>query len=273
MDPEAARTQHDALADAYRDAGVDVHLIDPTRRDRPNAVFVRDNVLMTPEGAVVGRQAMACRRGEERFVAQALAALGVPILATVSGTGVFETACCLWVEQEAVVVGQGNRANAEGVRQVEEVLRRVGVRDFIPLQIPYGWAHIDSIVSFVDRDLALVHPAVVPWDVVTALRRRGVRVVEAPSVEEAQDLALNCVALEPGRVLMASGYPATARTLRDHGIDVVEIDISELLKGWGSIHCMTGVLRRDPVGRGTESDPVDHGTETDPAGRGKERPE
>ena len=45
-------------------------------RNHPARVL-RDNVLMTPEGAIVGRQAMECRRGEERYAAEALAELGV----------------------------------------------------------------------------------------------------------------------------------------------------------------------------------------------------
>ncbi|MFQ5742712.1 MAG: dimethylarginine dimethylaminohydrolase family protein [Acidobacteriota bacterium] len=249
MDPAKARDQHDALAGVYRAHGVTVHYLEQMRDDKPNALFLRDSVLMTPEGAIVGRQAMACRRGEERFVAEALARLGVPILRTVSGTGIFETACCLWIDAATVLMGSGNRANREGCRQVEEALRQIGVERFLQLQIPFGYAHIDGIVTFVDKRLAIVDPHHIPWDTLNSLRETGLRVLEAPATEELPGLSLNGVALSPGHIVMASGNPATRRFIEDQGVQVTEVDVSELLKAWGSIHCMTGVLKRDAVGK------------------------
>ncbi len=249
MDPKIAREQHDALADIYRSLGITVHYVEKMREDRPNALFMRDTVLMTPEGAIIGRQAMACRRGEERFAAEALAAVGVPIIRTISGRGIFEMACCLWADAKTVIIGTGNRANIEGVRQIEEVLRPMGVENFLHLQIPYGYAHIDSIVSFVDKKTAIIDPARFPWDVWNALKKGGFTLFEAPSPEETDNLALNFVTLSPGSVVMASGSPETKKFLEHHDIQVNEVEISELRKGWGSIHCMTAVLKRDPVSK------------------------
>lgn len=247
MDPLKARDQHDALADIYRSHGVAVHYVKNMPADKPNALFMRDNVLMTPEGAIVGRQAMTCRRGEERYAAEALARLGIPIIRTISATGIFETACCLWVDAHTVILGSGNRANFEGCRQVEETLNTMGVENFIYLQIPYGYAHIDSIVSFVSPKAAMIDPARIPWDVWFDLKNLGIRLLEAPSPEETQDLALNFVALAPGEVVMAAGFPQTKSFLEKNGIGVTEVEVSELRKGWGSLHCMTAVLKRESI--------------------------
>ena len=249
MDVRKAREQHDSLVELYRAHGVKVHYVEKMREDRANALFMRDSVLMTPQGAIIGRQAMTCRRGEERYAAEALALLGVPIIRTVSGQGIFETACCLWVDAGTVIIGTGNRANKDGAQQIEGILRSIGVEHFLHLQIPYGYAHIDSIISFVTEKIAVIDPMRLPWDVWTSLKKRGFQILEAPSPEETQDLALNFVALKPGSIVMASGFPATKNFLEDHGIQVSEIDISELRKGWGSLHCMTAILKRDPIGR------------------------
>ena len=160
-----------------------------------------------------------------------------------------ETACCLWVDAGTVVIGIGNRANREGAQQVEQVLGSMGVEDFLHLPIPYGYAHIDSIISFVDKKTAVFDPARLPWDVWTILKNRGFRLFEAPSPQETRDLALNFVTLAPGNILMAAGFAETKKFLEDHQIQVTEVEISELRKGWGSLHCMTAVLRREPVGR------------------------
>ncbi len=249
MDPEKARGQHDALSELYRSQGVVVHYVENMRVDRPNALFMRDNVLMTPQGAIVGRQAMACRRGEERYAAESLALLGVPIVRTISGHGIFETACCLWIDAGSVIIGTGNRSNREGARQVEQALQSMGVEYFYQMQIPYGYAHIDSIISFVDKKRAVIDPARLPWDVWMALKKRGFKLLEAPSSKETSGLALNFVALSPGSVVMSSGFPETKKFLHDHDIEVSEVDISELRKAWGSIHCMTAILKREPIGR------------------------
>ncbi len=248
MDVKIAREQHDALAKLYRSQGVKVHYVEKMRDDRPNAIFMRDNVLMTPQGAIVGRQAMACRRGEERYAAEALALLGVPIVKTISGRGIFETACCLWVDAGTVIIGTGNRANREGAQQVEQALGSMGVEHFLYLQIPYAYAHIDSIISFVEEKTAVFDPARLPWDVWTALKKRGFKLLEAPSSHETQELALNFVTLARGSVVMAAGYPVTKQFLENHRIQVIELEIAELRKGWGSLHCMTAILRREPIG-------------------------
>lgn len=246
MDPDLARLQHDALTKIYKDMGAKIIYVEDTRSDRPNAVFSRDNVLGTPEGVIICRQALRLRRGEEASMAMSVARAGCPIVRTISGTGVFEGACAMWVNRETIILGTGVRANEEGVRQVEEVLRPMGVRNFIRFQIPYGHAHIDGLMNFVDRDKVLVFPWQTPYDVVKTLSDMGIKIIEAPSIQEAKyQSAMNLVGLEPGRVLMASGNPITKKELERHGIEVVEIDVSELRKGLGSVHCMTGALARD----------------------------
>jgi len=88
LDVGRARQQHDALAQAYRDAGVAVYYVEPAETPPPNLMFVADLMFMTPEGAILGRPASTVRAGEERFVARQLAELGIPILHSVRGRGV-----------------------------------------------------------------------------------------------------------------------------------------------------------------------------------------
>src|SRR5947209_749078 len=86
MNPSKARAQADDLMSQYRQHGAQVLLVEQMRPDRPNALFMRDSVFMTPEGAILARHAMPFRRGEERYAAQTLAQHGVPIVRTISGT-------------------------------------------------------------------------------------------------------------------------------------------------------------------------------------------
>ena len=141
------REQHDALAEAYRAAGVVVHYVERGRIDKPNAMFVRDLMLMTPEGAIVTRPASTVRAGEERLVAEALAQLGVPILMSVHGSGTFEGADVIWVDEHLCFLAEGLRTNEEGADQVERMLREIGVAEVVRVGLPHGAMHLDGLLA------------------------------------------------------------------------------------------------------------------------------
>ncbi len=250
MDPDLAREQHDQLADLYRRYGVKVNYVENMRPDRPNAMFCRDLCVTTPEGAIVCRPAISARRGEERYVAGALAGLGVPIVKTINGTGTFEGADLMWVDPDTVFLGIGNRSNSQGCEQVERELRAMGVSNIIYVQVPYGQAHLDGLFNIVDGRTAVCFPWQTPFVVAESLRSRGFRILEVSSVIEMKTaMPINFVALAPGVIAMATGSPRTSAMYREAGIEVLELDVSEIMKGWGSIHCLTSFLRREPVGR------------------------
>ncbi|MCL4559286.1 MAG: arginine deiminase-related protein, partial [Chloroflexi bacterium] len=138
MDPERARAQHDAMTDVYRAHGVEVHYIEKMPPHEPNGMFVRDLVAMTPEGAIIARPGTAVRRGEERYAAEALACLGVPIVHTIAGTGTFECADLMWANRDLAFVGLSRRTNAEGNRQVRAELERMGVGEIVSVQVPWS---------------------------------------------------------------------------------------------------------------------------------------
>jgi len=247
MDPVKAREQHDQLTQIYRDHGVNVHYVEETG-NYPNALFCRDLLLMTPEGAIVTRPAIEVRRGEEKYVSQALGKLGVPIVKTINGSATFEGACVIWVDSESVLLGVGNRANAEGARQVEAELRNMGVENVCYTQINFGHAHLDGNMNIADKDIAVIFPWQVPHDTAVFLMDRGFKLIEVNDLEEAKrNSAINFVALEPGKIVMPAGSPKTKDKLEKAGVEVIEINIDELQKGWGAMHCMTAFLKRDKV--------------------------
>ena len=245
IDPEKFRAQHDALTDIYRAHGVQVHYIDEQRDDRPNAIFCRDLVFMTPEGAIVTRPAMDARRGEERYAAQKLAELGVPIIRTVCGGATFEGAMGMWIDRHTVILASGVRTNREGYEMVKGELERMGVTQILHMQIPYCHAHIDGLINMASHDVALMHASQVPYDVCDALKKKGIKLLECPSRNEAKEtLAINYVALEPGLVVMPAGNPRSQELLENNGIRVIPVEIDEILKGFGAMHCCTAFLKR-----------------------------
>src|SRR5215217_5300745 len=248
LDPALARQQHDALADAYRQHGIAVHLVENGRLDKPNSFFIRDLMLMTPEGAIVSRPASTVRAGEERLVTEALGKAGVPILMTVHSSGTFEGADVSWVDKDLCFLAEGLRTNEEGANQVERMLREIGVADVVRVGLPYGAMHLDGLLNFLDRDLAVVWPRRTPFKIVQTLKRRGFRFIEVEDELEAQTcLPMNFVALAPGVVLMPDGGIRTRELYEAADVVCHPVEISELIKAGGGIHCMTGFLKREEL--------------------------
>ena len=162
------------------------------------------------------------------------------------GDGIFEGGNAMWVDRRTVILALGVRANRSGYEQMETELRRQGVTDILPMQIPYGHTNIDGLLNLAGEDTVVIHACQVPYEVVDALRRKKYRILEIPSFTEAKyGYATDFVALSPGHVVTGGQCPRTAELLERHGIQVDTLDLSELNKGRGSVHCITAVLKRD----------------------------
>lgn len=246
IEPELATHQHDMLAETYRKLGVGVRYIEP-QHATPNLYFARDLFFMTPQGAIISRMASAVRAGEERQAAAALAHAGVPILMTVYGSGTFEGADIAYLDGGVVLVAFGLRSNREGCRQVSSMLSSIGLQPVI-VEMPYGTGHIDGGLSIIDKRKAIIRPYHCPFAAYETLVRLGYELIEVPDEgETAAGMAINLVPVAPGVIVMPAGNPNTRKALEKRGIECHEVDVSELMKGGGAVHCMTGVLKREPI--------------------------
>lgn len=247
IEQELATYQHDMLVQTYQKLGVQVHYMQPGAQATPNLYFARDHFFMTPQGAIISRMGSAARAGEERFAAAELARQGVPILMTVHGTGTFEGADIVYLREGVVLVSFGMRSNREGCRQVANMLKDIGL-DPVLVEMPYGTGHIDGGLSIIDKTKAIVRPYHCPYGAIEQLLRLGYEIIEAPDEAEIlANIAINLVPIAPGVVVLPANNPNTVRALNRHGIECHEVDVSELMKGNGAIHCMTGVIHRESV--------------------------
>ncbi len=244
-DTKVSSMQHDTLADAYKTEGVKVHYVDPEGVPSSNQMFVADLMFMTAEGAIIARPASTVRAGEERWVARRLAELGIPILKSIRGRGVFEGADAVWIDEDTVMVSTGHRTNHEGLRQVTSILNETGVNVFY-VGLPYGSMHLMGGLRIIDKDLALCWPGRVPYDAVAELRERGFEVYFVPDLDEAvRGMPLNLVTLAPMKVLMPAGNPVSEEFFTDLGIECKTVILNELIKAAGAVGCLSGILERE----------------------------
>ena len=245
VDLGRAREEHAAMVEAYRNAGVEVQLVEPDAPCPPNQMFCADLFAMTPQGAILARPASTVRAGEERWIARRLAALGVPILKTLTGTAIFEGADLMWLDETAAMISRGPRTNQGAVVQIGALLAELGI-ETLAADIPYGTMHLMGMLRIADRDLAIAWARRTPHSIVTLLRERGYRVEFPPFGDQADSYrGINFVTLGPRRVLMVGGLPEVQRWFEGLGIECLTTPTDELARAAGNVGCLSGVLRRE----------------------------
>lgn len=236
--------QHDRLAGALRDEGVEIAYVSGTVPGHIKSQSTRDQVIAVRGGAIICRMGARLRRGEEAPVTRAVAALGMPILRTINGAGIFEGGSFAMINERTAVVGIGARANAEGARQVEEVLRSLGV-ELLKVELNGYKQHIDGALVMADLDVAIINPIGLPFWFLEKLKTLRVRTVECRPDDP--PFTVNCLAVRPGRVIMSRTSARTVENLGKAGIEVISLDYEHVYRGGGGVHCSTAPLVRDRV--------------------------
>ena len=244
FDRELALRQHAEMVDAYRDAGVSIHLLE-AREELPYGVYARDSSFMTPFGAVVCQLANPRRRGEYASTLRFYLSQGVPVYDLVSA-GNFEGGDFNLIEPGCVLIGYtGLRGEEIAARQVGGWMEREGLEvKYAPIDEYY--VHIDLMVCMLAEKLCAVcldttDPEIVDW-----LRARKIEIVPV-SFRDTMALGCNVVALGNDRVLSVASSTELNARLRALGFTVYDPDMSMFLRAGGGVHCMCQALRRDPA--------------------------
>lgn len=244
--PDIAKMQeqHDHFCDVMRQNGVDVIYLDYTGKTRSRSIFTRDIAVGVPGGVVISRTGPAYRRGEEIAATQKLGSLGVPILRTIHGDGLFEGGNYTYLTPRHAAVGHSTRTNASGIRQMRETLSISGIElTAVPIT-GYG-LHIDGAFNMVTEDTALVNITKLPFFFLELLQEIGIKTIDVHPDDNWY--AINCLQLKPGKIIMCEGSERTADRLDKHGIEVIQIPYDEVLKNGGGPHCSTCPLIRDDI--------------------------
>lgn len=247
VDREKLRNELDALAGAYQSHGVRVLRISENAfaNVSPNLVFCRDLFFLTPYGAILARMASQIRAGEEKWAQAALAKEGIPVLRTITGTGVFEGADALWLTPKLLLVGIGNRTNQDGFRQIQSAMNEFGV-ECIPVPLPKSVQHLLGILQLAAPNKAFIRHEKAPnslLDLLAKYQIHSIGVAESDEIREKQ--ALNFVCLDENKILMAKDCPQTKQLFLEHGLKIAaEVEISQLISAAGGIACATGIVSR-----------------------------
>jgi dimethylargininase len=246
-DPGLLVRQHQRFGQLLSDLGCQVEVA-PAVDGLVDATYVRDPGLVIGTGAVLFQMAKPARAAEPERLGVALAAAGVPVVARLDGAARADGGDFIWLDEHTVLGGRSYRTNAEGLRQLGQILATEGVSlesvDLPHDQGPGHVLHLMSLISPVADDLAVVYPPLAPVALMETLADRGIRVVTVDA-DEYETMGCNVLAIEPRRVVVVAGNPRTRAALESAGCEVHEYDGSEIsLKGDGGPTCLTAPIWR-----------------------------
>ncbi|MFQ5762033.1 MAG: dimethylarginine dimethylaminohydrolase family protein [Candidatus Bathyarchaeia archaeon] len=257
---EKMQQQHDKLAEAYKDAGVDVHYMEYPAKYGPYGpikwhIYTAREFLVIRGGAIIPRASYGpFIKGREIYMQKALTELGIPVLYTVHGTGICEIGASLFICENLFFIGRSIAYNWEGINQVTPVMERAGIQvvvNHIPgplysLEWPLGGTyHPDMFIGPVDSGVVVIYPALCGYETVEWLRDQKFKMIEIPPEEQRFYGASNLMPVEPGKVIMPAGPTQTIRAVEKEGVDVITVQYDEIWKSGGGIRCSTGDLLRD----------------------------
>lgn len=236
------REQHAILADAMRREGIEVFYLEEETHYWTNLTFTRDVALMLPKGAVLTRFAMYFHQGDTFVTQKFLADQKIPILGAIQGSGTVEGGSFSLLDARTAVIGRSVRINDAGIEQLRCILSWQGI-ELIVVDMPASYIHLDEAFVPVDKDKILVSTFLLPHWFLSMLKERGYTLIETDRDDPL--LTNNCLALAPGRVLFPASGIRTRENLEKAGVETIPIDISEINKLGGGIHCATLPLQRE----------------------------
>jgi arginine deiminase len=249
IDLPRAQAQHDALVAVLEGSGAVVERLGAEAG--PDSIYTYDPALVCDGGAILLRSGKPIRRPEAPALGEWFERNGIPVLAHLEEPALADGGDLLWLDSRTLVIGRGFRTNEAGACAIKNaVAPYVDSVHVVDLPIDRGaefCLHTLSLISMLDRDLAVVSLPLMPVHLYELLRERGIELVEIAEGEW-DSLAANVLALGPRDVVMLSGNPCTSKRLCSAGCRVREIEGSDVaIKGSGGPTCLTLPLQRDTV--------------------------
>jgi arginine deiminase len=226
----------------------EVHYLPDDENTWLDSIYTHDPVIITKGGAILCNMGKPERMHEAAAMGKYLETIGIPVMGEIKAPGKVEGGDIVWFDDNTCAIGLGYRTNSEGVAQMRELTKGM-VDEIIEVPLPHGngpdeCLHLMSMISPVDKDLAVVYSPLMVVPFRDMLIDKGIKFVEVPD-EEYDTFACNVLALSPRKCVMIAGNSKTKAALEKAGATVFEYpgeDVS--IKGGGGPTCLTRPLLR-----------------------------
>ncbi|MDZ4232399.1 MAG: arginine deiminase-related protein [Dietzia sp.] len=230
VDAGRALTQWEALRRTYTDLGHTVELVDPVA-GLPDMVYAANGGLIVDGKAVVARFAHAERTGESVAHAEWMARNGYLPVET---RHVNEGQGDLLVVGSIILAGHGFRTDR---RAHDEIAEHLGMPVIGLELVDPRFYHLDTALAVLDDDTIAYYPPAFAERSRAKLIELFPDAIEVSSAD-AYVLGLNVVS-DGLNVVLPAAATGFAEQLRQAGFLTFGVDLSELLKGGGSVKCCT----------------------------------
>jgi N-dimethylarginine dimethylaminohydrolase len=225
-----ALEQHREFVRTLEANGIEVVLL-PYHKKYPEQVFTRDIGFTLGQTIFVAKMAHDVRIGEEDVLKQWLddEEMSYYNLAEdrIEGGDVI-------IDGETIYVGLSNRTHLEAVEHLQGLLIQYDVKA-IPFKEKY--LHLDCVFNVISPDTALIYrPALTEEDI--DLFSSRYQLIEV-SEDEQFTLGTNVLSIGNKKILSLPINKQVNQNLRNRGFEVIEVDISEIIKSGGSFRCCT----------------------------------
>lgn len=233
---ERALEQHTEFVKTLKQNDIDVILL-PYHKKYPEQVFTRDIGFTLGQTIFVANMATDVRVGEENVLKQWLEDEEISyynlVKEQIEGGDIV-------IDQDTIYVGLSNRTNQKAVDQLQRLLNEFTV---VPIPFTEKYLHLDCIFNVVSPDVALIYPNALSQKEIEFFASRY-DLIEV-SEEEQFQLGTNVLCIGNKRVLSLPVNKKVNKQLRDRGFEVIEVDITEIIKSGGSFRCCTLPLLRE----------------------------
>ncbi len=226
-DYELALKEHDAYIEALKQCDVDVTVL-PADERYPDSCFVEDPALITRECAIITNPGAESRNGEKFEIVDAVRKFfPEDRIEYIKAPGTLEGGDVMMVG-EHFYVGRSARTNAEGIRQLTEILAKYGMTcSEVKLE---EVLHLKTGVNYLENNNMLVS-----GEFVTKPDFEKYNKVEIP---EDEAYAANCIWVND-TVIVPEGYPAVLAAVQSLGYKTLLVDTSEYRKLDGGLSCLS----------------------------------
>ncbi len=246
---EESINEYDYFQKAIKKNGAIIHQFPYDDNVSIDSIYCRDAAIATDFGMIICNMGKSGRIKEPDAQMQAFINESIPVLGIIKSPGTLEGGDVAWLDQYTLAVGHTYRTNEEGIRQLKGLLEPKGVEVIVADLPHYKGAsdvfHLMSILSPVDKDLAVVYSPLMPIKFRNELLKRNYKLLEVPE-EEFESMGCNVLAIAPRECLMVQGNPKTEQALIKAGCKVISYKGENIsVFGGGGPTCLTRPLLRE----------------------------
>lgn len=247
-DFDAAKYEYEVFEKCFIDENIELHYFPYDASVKIDSIYCRDAAIATDFGMILCNMGKLDRINEPLSQRQVFIENDIPVLGKIKAPGTLEGGDVAWLDKNTLAVGHTYRTNEEGITQLKQLLEPKGI-EIIVADLPHYKGqqdvfHLMSILSPVDKDLAVVYSPLMPIKFRNELLKRGFEFIEVPD-DEFESMGCNVLAISPRQCIMVKGNPITKKRLEDAGCNVKTYKGNEIsVKGGGGPTCLTRPLLR-----------------------------